>query len=278
VTISGGPDRSLADPAATEQQADDPVVLSRDADPLDGDDITVDPGGAPRDPSRRILVAAIVLVLVVVAIGTAIALGHRSSKSTASSVSTAQPAHPPAAHPTPVRPPIAVAPLPTPTTAAPAQIVTPSSAVVTPPTNPANAVVIPPPVAVTSPPPAPPVTAAPASPPSVLQWHATPAALSVAGGKQVSFTVSVANPTNGTVDLPTPLSCAPTVRGPKGVVIGASICEQVVQAIAPHQHLTQRYTIDATTTGDPSGQPLKAGAYTASIQNLFEVKITVTAA
>ena len=48
--------------------------------------------------------------------------------------------------------------------------------------------------------------------------------------------------------------------------------------IKPHQHLRQQYTIFATTTADASGKPLQAGTYVASVENLFNVKVTVTKA
>ena len=45
----------------------------------------------------------------------------------------------------------------------------------------------------------------------------------------------------------------------------------------PHDALTQRYTIYATDTGAAGGAALKPGAYTATIEDLFDVKVTVTA-
>jgi hypothetical protein len=93
----------------------------------------------------------------------------------------------------------------------------------------------------------------------------------------MSVTVTVVNPTLGTVTLGTPLSCAPTVRGPHGAVISQMFCEQMAQVMAPHSKLSQRYTIYATDTADVSGSPLPPGVYIASVENLFKFKVNVTA-
>ena len=60
-------------------------------------------------------------------------------------------------------------------------------------------------------------------------------------------------------------------------MIGAAICEQMAQIMSPHSQLTQHFTIYATDTGDASGQPLKPGVYTATFENLFKIKVNVTA-
>jgi hypothetical protein len=134
------------------------------------------------------------------------------------------------------------------------------------------AVAPPPPVAPTEPP----VTAPPSYPPSALQWAATPAALTIKSGGHRVLTVHVTNPTDGTVTLPHPLSCAPTLRGPKGHMIGFGVCEEMAQVMSPHDQLTQRYTIYATDTAAAGGGAVAPGTYTASVENLFDVKVTIT--
>jgi hypothetical protein len=89
--------------------------------------------------------------------------------------------------------------------------------------------------------------------------------------------VHVVNPSNGTVTLGHPLSCPPTLRGPKGHVIGYAVCTEIAQLMAPHAELTQRYVIYATDTAAAGGGALAPGAYTATIENLFAMKVTVTA-
>jgi hypothetical protein len=106
-----------------------------------------------------------------------------------------------------------------------------------------------------------------------LQWSATPAALTIKSGGHASFTVHVTNPTNGTVTLPHPLSCAPTLRGPKGHTIGFAVCEEMAQVMSPHDALTQTYVITASS----DGTALAPGTYTATVENRFDVKVTITA-
>jgi hypothetical protein len=47
----------------------------------------------------------------------------------------------------------------------------------------------------------------------------------------------------------------------------------MAQLLAPHEQLTQRYVITAAS----DGVALAPGVYTASVENLFDVKVTVTA-
>ena len=277
VTTTGGPDQSFADPATTTQPADYPVVVR---DGRDGDDLRIEvevdqPG--PHHRTRMMLVGAVVVVLAAGGVAAALATRHHHHAAAgASKLSSVAPASPAAAHPkTP-----AVGTEPRTITGKPATEPT----VKTPPANPAViAPTVSAPPNVVSPPPAvtpatpPPVTVPPAEPTSVLQWKSTPVALSVKGGAHISFTVTVTNPTSGTVTLPTPLSCAPVLRGPHGAAFGFTVCEQMAQLMSPHQQLTQRYTIYATATGDPSGRALKPGAYTATVEGLYNVKVHITA-
>jgi hypothetical protein len=107
----------------------------------------------------------------------------------------------------------------------------------------------------------------------VLQWSATPNALTIPAGRHATLTAHVVNPSNGTVTLGHPLSCPPTLRDSKGHVVGSAVCTEMAQLLAPHEQLTQRYVITAAS----DGVALAPGVYTASVENLFDVKVTVTA-
>ena len=209
--------------------------------------------------------------------GIAIAVANRDhpSSSSAQSIRSVQPVSPPA-HPTPPRAVRPKQPVPV-NTPAPvnktAPVNPPALVPVAPPASPAVPAPVTPPVASPTPPP---VTTPPAEPASVLRWTASPAALSVKGGAHAIVTITVVNPTKGTVTLGTPLSCPPTLRGPHGAVFGGAVCAQIAQTVQPKSTLTQRYTIYATDTGDASGQPLPPGVYTASFENLFKIKVNVT--
>jgi len=251
VTTTGGPEHSVAEPVANA--------------PLEGDDIVVVPDlSPPRRRSRVLLVSTIVVVLVTAGIAIAVASTRDDNSSAVRSAapprSPATQLHPSARRATkPKRAPKRT-PIRTPPTAV-AQLRGSTPVAASPPP--------PPPVAPTQPP----VTAPPSYPPSALQWSATPAALTIKSGGHASFTVHVTNPTNGTVMLPHPLSCAPTLRGPKGHTIGFAVCEEMAQVMAPHDALTQRYVITASS----DGTALAPGTYTASVEDLFDVKVAITA-
>ena len=74
-----------------------------------------------------------------------------------------------------------------------------------------------------------------------------------------------------------PLSCPPALQTEHGASIGGAVCAQMAQVMSPHQMLTQQYTIYATDTGDASGSPLAPGRYTARVENLYSVEVTITA-
>jgi hypothetical protein len=91
------------------------------------------------------------------------------------------------------------------------------------------------------------------------------------------LSLTVTNPTDGTVTLGQPLPCAPVLRSEYGGAATSGVCEAMAQVMSPHQTLTQRYRIYATNTGDASGTPLKPGRYTARFENLHSMWVTVTA-
>jgi hypothetical protein len=273
VTTTGGPDQSFADPASGSTSADDPVVIDRETGPLDGDDIVVEPGPTPsshpRRRARELLVGGVVVVLV--GAGIAVALASRDNGGS-SKLQSSAPVAPPAAHPTVPKPavvkPALPKPAPKPANVKPLPVVVPPVANSTPTAVSTPVAASPPPTAVTMP---------PVEPPSVLQWQSTPPSLSMNAGTAKSFTVSVTNPTNGTVNLPHPLSCAPALLRANGTAVGFGVCTEMVQVMQPHQTLARHYTIYATETADASGAPLAAGSYTARVENLYSVNVTVTA-
>jgi hypothetical protein len=124
---------------------------------------------------------------------------------------------------------------------------------------------------------APPATAPPVESPSVLTWRSSPGTLDLTAGAHMTFTVTVTNPTDGTVTLGVPLSCAPTLETAHGAAISNVMCEQMAQVLQPHQSLAQQYTVYATSTGDATGTPLAAGRYIVRVENLSSIPVTVTA-
>ena len=86
------------------------------------------------------------------------------------------------------------------------------------------------------------------------------------------------NPTAGTVTLAAPVVVPADVatgerradrrRGVRGVGAGDG---------AALTRRSRSYTIYATDTGDASGAPLAPGAYIVNIENLHNVKVTITA-
>ena len=100
------------------------------------------------------------------------------------------------------------------------------------------------------------------SPPSVLQWSASPASLTVASGATASVAVTVRNPSNGVVTLPVPLSCGPKLDG-------SGVCPEVAQLIQPHTQSVVRYVVGATN--------ISPGKYQLLIESgLFAIPVTVT--
>jgi hypothetical protein len=115
-------------------------------------------------------------------------------------------------------------------------------------------------------------------PPQLLTWQTTPSALTVKSGGSATIAVTVTNPTDGTVTLGQPLSCAPVLTPENGgSAIASGVCVEMAQIMAPHQVLTQPYTIYATTSGDASGSALTPGRYAVRFENLHSIWMTVTA-
>jgi hypothetical protein len=237
----------------------------------EGDDIVV----LPEEPSRSrgrmraFLVAGIVVVLAAAGITIAVVSRPDTAATKLRSVSSRGPS--PKAKTQPSRPKRVATTIPAkPRVVAPPVTVAPPVAATVPTTV---VVVAPPPATPT----APPATTTPEYPPSVLTWQSTPAAFTIKAGSRASFTITVSNPTDGTVTLGLPLSCPPVFQREDGTPIGGAVCPQMAQVMSPHQTLTQQYTIYATRTGDATGAALAPGRYLARVENLYSVRVTITA-
>jgi|tagenome__1003787_1003787.scaffolds.fasta_scaffold20886396_2 hypothetical protein len=279
VTTTGGPGHDL-----------DRVTLDHDA-PLDGDDIVVEPHAPEhqRKHHREIVVGIVVGLLAIGAVAVALAARDSGGKT---EVSAESPARTPAGHPTDdeaarnaagttVVKPGATTKNTSGALIPPVAITKPATIVDPTPTAPAA----PPPDAGSSPgyagtgdtvaPTTPTPTLPPTSPPSVLQWSTDPAAVAIKAGAHAFVTVTVTNPSAGNVTLPHPLSCPPELQPAHGAPIGGLVCAEMAQIMAPHSHVVAHYTLYATDTGDASGAPLPAGQYTANIEGLHTVKVTI---
>lgn len=239
----------------------------------DGDDIVVipdEPKGTSRARIRAFLVGAIVIVLAAAAI--TIALINRDGTHSTRLSSIAKRDH----SSTPPLRPKRVARKPAKIPAKPRVSAPTPSVVKTIPTNVGGHTPVGPPAVTPSLPTNPPTT--PAYPPSVLTWQATPAAPTIKAGGHAVVSVTVSNPTDGTVTLGQPLSCPPVLTPePGGAAIAPGVCAQMAEVMSPHQTLTQQYRIYATATGDASGAPLATGRYKARFENLHPIWVTVTA-
>ena len=188
----------------------------------DGDDIVVipdEPKGTSRARIRAFLVGAIVIVLAAAAI--TIALINRDGTHSTRLSSIAKRDH----SSTPPLRPKRVARKPAKIPAKPRVSAPTPSVVTTIPTNVGGHTPVGPPAVTPSLPTTPPTT--PAYPPSVLTWQATPAAPTIKAGGHAVVSVTVSNPTDGTVTLGQPLSCPPVLTPEHG---GAAIAPGGVRA------------------------------------------------
>jgi hypothetical protein len=240
----------LGDGSVGTTQAPDP--------PADGDDIVVIPGGAPDEPGGRqlVLIIAAALVSIGVIVAAIAVLTRHDGK-------TGQVA---------VRPPSPTAPVRTqahpqpkakakPRHSSPASTVERSAVVTLPKQTPVTAAS----PAVSSPPQtvAPPTV--PTAPPkqygaSALTWSA-PHTMTVAAGKTASLTVVAFNHTDGVVNMPHPLSCAPRLDH-------TEVCVEMVQSLQPGASASAKYTIDA--------RGIAPGHYTLQIEGVLTVLVTVS--
>jgi hypothetical protein len=108
----------------------------------------------------------------------------------------------------------------------------------------------------------PPTTSAPPKQygPSVLTWTA-PRSFALPAGTIKMLPITAHNPTDGTVTLPHPLSCAPRLDH-------GEMCPEMVQLIAGGQSASATYTIEA------SG--MAKGHYTLIIEGVLTIAVTVS--
>ena len=238
--------------ADTLDRDGDAVDLTARTEVLEGDDIVVIPDDPETHTSRRRRVALVIgAVAAVVAIVVVAAVAAGGNKSSDSQVVAASPnpnlgrtaAPPKASAPTKIK-----AKRSTHQTTPHASATTPLSVVV-PPSIPSA----------TTPP-----TAAPGLtefPLSAIQWTA-PASVTIAHNASTTITVIAHNPTNGTITLPHPLACAPTLRGD-------GMCTEMAQILAPGESATAHYKID--------GSDVPPGDYTLDVEGVLKIKVKVTA-
>jgi hypothetical protein len=81
-------------------------------------------------------------------------------------------------------------------------------------------------------------------------------------GTTKTITVSAHNPTDGTITLPMPLSCTPTLDN-------SGVCEALAQLLGPGQTASATYTIDART--------IAPGTYKLMLEGVRTIVVTVTA-
>jgi hypothetical protein len=278
VTTTGGPEHSLVDPAPSNESVNDPVVLDNES-ALPGDDIVVEPDRPESHRRRRArTLTVIVVVALLAAVGIAIAIATRGGADGKTKVTSSAPVNPPPANPS-VKKASNTGPRKTTPKKPTGNVTKPTAKVITPvvPISPPNAVAPQAPASVAPTAATAPPTMPPSSPPSVLQWTTTPSAISMKAGGSAFLTVTVVNPTTGNVTLGHPMSCAPTLKPLHGSPIGGAVCVEMAQILGPHEQVVAHYTIYATDTADASGAPLTSGAYVVNIENLHDVKVTVTA-
>jgi len=232
----------------------------------DGDDIVVIPDGPHESDSRRVrrrrlLLAAAFLVAIAIFAAVIALVAHDDGSQTRGAVQTVSP--------TPSAPVVAKG---EPTTVVHKKKSKPLVVAATVPstrprtttaTAPRNQVV--PPASVAPPPPV--VVATTPAPPkqygtSVLTWNA-PARVTVVSGGTATLSVTAHNPTDGTVTLPHPLSCAPRLDH-------SEMCAQVVQIIPAGGSERAIYTIDANR--------IAVGTYQLRIEDALTIPVTVTPA
>jgi hypothetical protein len=226
------------------------VDLTTPVETLPGDDVVIVPEPTPQPRSRRRWLAIAIAALAIVAIAIVVALiprGHSKANVVTSPPPSVAPTIAPTHHATPVAPKQHVAPKP---------VSPPPQQVVAPPVSQ-------PPV-VSTPKASTPARTAPPQPKSyplsALQWTG-PTAFTMQHGTTKTIDVSAHNPTDGTITLPVPLSCTPTLDN-------SSVCAQMAQVLSAGQTASASYTIDART--------ITPGTYKLTIEGARTIVVTVT--
>jgi hypothetical protein len=252
MVAAGG--REEARVADTLDRDGDAVDVTPRTEVLEGDDIVVIPDEPETHTSRRrriaLVIGAVAVVVAIVVIAAVAAGGNNKSEPQVVAASpnpnlgrTAAP--PKASAPTTVKV----------KTKRSTHQTTPHASATTP-----ARVVVPPSIPnATTPPTAPPALTE--FPLSAIRWTA-PSSLTIAHDAQTTITVVAHNPTSGTITLPQPLACAPTLSG-------NGMCTAMAQILAPGETATAHYKID--------GGEVSPGNYTLSVEGVLSIKVTVTA-
>lgn len=243
------------------------VDLAREA--LDGDDITViapEPRPEPNRHRRLVALAVVAAVGLVGLIAALVVIRHDDSTSATTDRVASAPSGPASTVAIAKNDRAAAGAVgakkatnPAPTTAA-ANVASPTPTVLPiqlPPATTAPGAIPPsrPATNATTPP-----TAPKTSPLSALVWTA-PANVSMPSGTKLHVTVSVRNPSTGTVMLPRPLSCTPRLQGDE-------VCPEMVQLVGPGRTASATYLLDATGV-DP-------GVYKLMLEGVRPLTVTAT--
>lgn len=249
---------------ATTEDRDGTALETTRATPVAGDGIVVIPAvDAPEGPRRArvLLVGGGIVAILVLAAGIAVAARGAGSttrlRTTSPSILPSKPLV--SKHVAKTRP------KPTVPRDKPAATVA-----VTMPTSPPRTALTAPPASVAAPATprlsvsgtAPPTTAAPPKQygPAALTWSA-PRSFELAAGTSKLLAITAHNPTDGTVTLPHPLSCAPRLDH-------GEMCPEMVQLVGAGQAASANYTIDASGVAK--------GHYTLDIEGVLTVAVTVS--
>ena len=231
---------------------------------LPGDDITVLPDSPERRNRRRVagIVGAVAALVVIIGAVVAAAASDGDSDpvvatNTPTTVAAANPAKKAAVAKKAKDKAKTNAKTPAPTTPQQSEIAPPKS-------TPAPALIPAQPVA--APQTVPAATVAPTTvpapaPTSVLEWTA-PKSVTLKTGASIVVNLSVHNPAKGVVNIPRPLSCAPTLDN-------SEMCPQVTEALQPGSTGGAHWTVSAAG--------IKPGNYTLNFAGLVKIPVTVTA-
>ncbi len=96
-------------------------------------------------------------------------------------------------------------------------------------------------------------------PPSALTWSA-PLSITVQHGQSTAYSVTAHNPTDGSITLPHPLSCAPTLDN-------SGMCSEIAQIIPAGGTVSVMYSLDANVA---------PGNYTLDIEGVLKIPVDVT--
>jgi hypothetical protein len=249
---------------ATTEDRDGSAVETARVGPVADDGIVVTPAGAgiPEGPrrARLLVVGGVIVAILVLVCGIAVAARNTGSgtqvRTTAPSIFPSKPLVSKRVAPARSKPTVHRA-KPAATVAATVPSA-PHTALTAPPASVAAPATPRISVSVTDPP----TTSAPPKQygPSVLTWTA-PRSFALPAGTSKLLPITAHNPTDGTVTLPHPLSCAPRLDR-------SEMCPEMVQLIAAGESASATYTIEA--------RGVAKGHYTLSIEGVLTIAVTVS--